>query len=256
MDIHLATIRRDNLRRLLSKYGSQKELARVSGLVPAHISQMLGGKRNVGNGAATRIEQRLELAAGWMDCSEPITDGQKFKSITAPQVKNWEADRLTARSGAPGSGEVACDSDEVCIDPVVRNVLAQLENHGKTYENIRLDGLVNSLFGIFRVGVLVDNLAIDIFHISSTNEQPIIDRVLARLLKMRHATPRLAYIVILSPIEGQAANSDDRWNSLVVPRLNSVLEAAVSKEGLIGFAVLASAQDAVSIENLVTIALH
>jgi hypothetical protein len=255
MDIHLATIRRDNLRRLLNKYGSQKGLASVTGLVPAHISQIMGGKRNVGHGAAKRIEQRLELVAGWMDRNDPLP-GEPPMHPALTRVTHIVPRTPAEPSNLQGGVEQASDQDEVNIDPIVRKVLDQLEGQGKTYENIRLDGLVNSLFGIFRVDILVDDLAIDIFHVSATNEQSSIDRALARMLKIKHATPHLRYIVIFSPTDASSNNSADRWVSLSIPRLRMVLSKIKDAEGLGGFAILTSHQDEGSIRNLVEIVLQ
>jgi transcriptional regulator with XRE-family HTH domain len=252
MDIHLAITRRENLRRLLNKYGSQKELARVTGLVAAHVSQIMGGKRNVGHGAAKRIEQQLELAAGWMDRSDPLP-GESPMPPALTRGTHIVPRTLAEPPNLQGNAEQGAGHDEVSIDPILRKVLDQLEGHGKTYENIRLDGLVNSLFGYFRVDILVDDLAIDIFHVSGTNEQASIDRALARMVKIKHATPHLRYIVIFSPTED---NPPDRWSALSIPRLRKVLSIAIKEEGKGDFAILTSPQDDNGITHLIEVALQ
>lgn len=68
MDIK--TIRRNNLRALISRYGTQKRLADAASLSVAHVSHMNTGHRAVGDKIARQIEQHLDLAFGWMDAAE------------------------------------------------------------------------------------------------------------------------------------------------------------------------------------------
>jgi len=64
-------IRRLNLKRLIARYATQREFAAAIELVPAHVSQMVNGVRNVGNETAEKIETRLALGAGWLDREHP-----------------------------------------------------------------------------------------------------------------------------------------------------------------------------------------
>jgi len=60
-------IRRDNLRALLSRYASQRELADELSLAPAYINQMFNGYRGIGERTARKIEKQLGLPHLWMD---------------------------------------------------------------------------------------------------------------------------------------------------------------------------------------------
>lgn len=68
MDIK--TIRRNNLRALIARHGSQKQLADDAGLSVAHVSHMNTGHRAVGDKIARQVEQQLGLPFGWMDVAE------------------------------------------------------------------------------------------------------------------------------------------------------------------------------------------
>ncbi len=63
----IRTIRKENLLALIARFGSQRALARKAGLVPAHVSQMVTERRNMGDEVARRIEKNLNLADGHMD---------------------------------------------------------------------------------------------------------------------------------------------------------------------------------------------
>jgi hypothetical protein len=213
----------------------------------------MGGKRNVGQGAAKRIEQQLSLPDGWMDRNNPSGDEPAALSAAHRPTNSLQPDpkvRLSIFAGL----EQEVGSDDVLLDPVMKYVVDQLESRGKTHENILPNGLIFSALGDFRVDILVDDLAIDIFHVSSTNEVAVIDRALARSLKLKHATPRLRYIVILCPAKGQPTSPTDRWTSVSAPRLASIFEAA--KDEIDGFKILPTAQDYASIDGLIEIALH
>ncbi len=67
MDKTAQDIRRDNIRALVSEYGTQRALAEAAGLVPAYVSQLINGYREMGETVARRIEAELKLSKGWMD---------------------------------------------------------------------------------------------------------------------------------------------------------------------------------------------
>jgi transcriptional regulator with XRE-family HTH domain len=50
---------------------NQAQFARKHGLDPTHLSQMLKGKRGIGNAIAMRIEDSLMLERGYLD--RPVT---------------------------------------------------------------------------------------------------------------------------------------------------------------------------------------
>lgn len=254
MDIQLATIRRENLRRLLNQYGTQKELAKVSGLVPAHISQIMGSKRNVGDGAAKRIEQKLELAAGWMDLDHQVPgEAAILPSAATRPGKVSVPGPSSIPSGVDAGFKPAPAVEEDVLDPLMRHVVDQLEGHGKTRENIRPDGLIFSPLGDFRVGLLVDDIAIDILRVTTTNDGALVDRTLARSLKLKRGSARHRYLVILCPADELSTGPSDRWTTLIVPRLTGIFEAA--KEDLAGFRILPTAKDYTSIDGMIDAAL-
>lgn len=59
--------RQSNLKALVDFYGSNVDVAEVAGLVPAHVSQVKNGTRNMGGAVARRIEIRLDLPDMAMD---------------------------------------------------------------------------------------------------------------------------------------------------------------------------------------------
>ena len=59
--------RRDNLRRLLANYPTQRHFADAVGLSVAQVSHLLTGVREMGEEIARRIEEALGLEMGWMD---------------------------------------------------------------------------------------------------------------------------------------------------------------------------------------------
>jgi transcriptional regulator with XRE-family HTH domain len=61
------SFRRVNLGNLIARYGGQRAFAERVGLSPAHVSQIMTGRRNVGDQVARRIEQALNRPPGWMD---------------------------------------------------------------------------------------------------------------------------------------------------------------------------------------------
>ena len=67
------TIRRNNLRLLVEQAGSQRKLADICNLAPAHVSQIITRARTMGDEVARRIEQELNLDIGWMDVNDHST---------------------------------------------------------------------------------------------------------------------------------------------------------------------------------------
>ena len=61
--------RRDNLKRLLADYPTQRHFAEAVGLSVAQVSHLVTGVREMGEEIARRIEEALGLEMGWMDRS-------------------------------------------------------------------------------------------------------------------------------------------------------------------------------------------
>lgn len=66
-------IRRENLEAAIKIAGSAAKLSRKTGISASEISQMrnIEHQRNVGDLAAEKIEEALELSHGWMDARHP-----------------------------------------------------------------------------------------------------------------------------------------------------------------------------------------
>jgi hypothetical protein len=61
-------IRRENLKRLLGgSKGAQAKLAQDLDVDPAYVSQLVLGKRNMGDATARNIEVKRRLPEGWLD---------------------------------------------------------------------------------------------------------------------------------------------------------------------------------------------
>jgi plasmid maintenance system antidote protein VapI len=65
--INIRTIRKSNLLAQIDRFGSQRAFAEQAGLAPAHVSQMVTDRRNMGDEVARRIEKNLDLSEGYMD---------------------------------------------------------------------------------------------------------------------------------------------------------------------------------------------
>lgn len=60
-------LRRDNLRALLSRFESQRDMADHLGVAPAYLNQLLNGYRGIGEKTARKIEKELGLSHLWLD---------------------------------------------------------------------------------------------------------------------------------------------------------------------------------------------
>ncbi|MBT3032975.1 MAG: hypothetical protein AB2669_16735 [Candidatus Thiodiazotropha endolucinida] len=74
MMVNIRTIRKSNLLAQIDRFGSQREFAERVGLAPAHVSQLVTDRRNMGDEVARRIERNLDLADGYMDLQHPSRD--------------------------------------------------------------------------------------------------------------------------------------------------------------------------------------
>jgi transcriptional regulator with XRE-family HTH domain len=63
----ISDIRLGNLRLLISKYGGQRRLADAAEMNPSHLSQIVTGRRGLGETLARRIEETLGLPHLWLD---------------------------------------------------------------------------------------------------------------------------------------------------------------------------------------------
>lgn len=60
-------MRKENFERLLATYDQQKDFCLATGVTPSSVSQILQGKRSLGDGLVRRIELALGFEAGWFD---------------------------------------------------------------------------------------------------------------------------------------------------------------------------------------------
>jgi plasmid maintenance system antidote protein VapI len=72
--INIRTIRKSNLLAQIDRFDSQRAFAEQAGLAPAHVSQMVTERRNMGDEVARRIEKNLDLAEGYMDLQHQPVD--------------------------------------------------------------------------------------------------------------------------------------------------------------------------------------
>ncbi|MEW8070667.1 MAG: hypothetical protein AB2826_09585 [Candidatus Thiodiazotropha sp.] len=72
--VNIRTIRKSNLLAQIDRFGSQRAFAERAGLAPAHVSQMVTDRRNMGDEVARRIERNLDLADGYMDLQHQPRD--------------------------------------------------------------------------------------------------------------------------------------------------------------------------------------
>jgi hypothetical protein len=65
--MNVKEIRRQNLKGLIKKYGTQEAFEEASGASANYASQVLNGTRDMGDRYAETIEDGLKLSKGWMD---------------------------------------------------------------------------------------------------------------------------------------------------------------------------------------------
>jgi len=65
--IGIKAIRMDNMRRLIKQSGNQRLFAERADINPAYVSQMMTGRRDMGEEVARKIDRAFGKAAGWMD---------------------------------------------------------------------------------------------------------------------------------------------------------------------------------------------
>jgi SOS-response transcriptional repressor LexA len=81
--------RRRSLEALITKYGSQAALSEKTGIAPAQLSQIITGRRNVGEKFARKLEEKLNLPMRWMDIEEnqrKQRDHLKEDALSQPSV--------------------------------------------------------------------------------------------------------------------------------------------------------------------------
>jgi transcriptional regulator with XRE-family HTH domain len=84
-------IRRENLIRLVRGYKSQRQFASDTGLVPAHVSQLLSGARDMGEDVARRIEVAMGLTPGFVSLDP---DCPPQNPIVEPELMRLPSDEL------------------------------------------------------------------------------------------------------------------------------------------------------------------
>ena len=89
----ITDIRRENLKLLVARYGTQAELSRATGKAPAYIGQLAAGVRNLGEAASRDIERALGLPRDWFDHAHTAQH-----SLPSFPQEQWEALSAEARS--------------------------------------------------------------------------------------------------------------------------------------------------------------
>ena len=72
--------RRDNVAYLLRKHGSQTKLGILTETPASYFSQVVNGTRNLGDGVARRIENKLTLPRGWLDQPHDHNTGAAYQA--------------------------------------------------------------------------------------------------------------------------------------------------------------------------------
>jgi transcriptional regulator with XRE-family HTH domain len=120
--MNIKTIRKANLLEQIARFHSQREFSERVGLTPAHVSQMVTGRRNMGDVVARRIEAGLDLPEGYMDVQHPVEGVENqypmIKSGRLPAISdgdNLETLLMTVRQMNQG------------LSPKTRMVVAKIE---------------------------------------------------------------------------------------------------------------------------------
>lgn len=111
------SIRRANMLLLVEQHRTLRALAERTGTDPAHLSQIKGRHRDMGEDVARRIEKGLGLPTGWMDVpqgSHVAQPGSIYNASAAPHFRarvpliSWTTAGKWAEAHdqfAPGDGE-------------------------------------------------------------------------------------------------------------------------------------------------------
>ena len=129
---NIKTIRKANLLEQIARFESQREFADMAGLAPAHVSQMVTGRRNMGDAVARRIEASLDLPEGYMDVQHPV-DGVEYpypkkkgaKGTVVSDGDNLETLLMTVRQMnkrlSPKTREVVAKIERAAVNGKVKD---------------------------------------------------------------------------------------------------------------------------------------
>ena len=85
----ITTIRRNNLRELISQYPSQVAFATAVEKSPQQIGGMLNGSKSFGNRIARDIEEKLGLKTGYLDQASNDNQFVRISRLGDPNDCNW-----------------------------------------------------------------------------------------------------------------------------------------------------------------------
>ena len=167
----LQAIRRANFKKLVSTFDTKKAFAEATGLQGPHISMITKERREVGEGAARRIEQRLALPHEWMDQPSAEVPVDLMRS-QLPSARNKIVEDL--------------------IDSIIGTRKSVV---------VAAEALVQGPYGHCIVSIGTDAGVIDVRKVTEANFDIEIDRMLARKLRVdgKHygvvalCDPRTAY---------------------------------------------------------------
>lgn len=93
--VNIRTIRKDNLLVQIARFGTQRAFAEQAGLAPAHVSQMVTDRRQMGDEVARRIEKNLNLPDGHMDLQhEQSIYGSQSAANNRNRIADNDSDTL------------------------------------------------------------------------------------------------------------------------------------------------------------------
>jgi transcriptional regulator with XRE-family HTH domain len=120
--MNIKTIRKANLLEQIARFRTQREFSERVGLTPAHVSQMVTGRRNMGDVVARRIESGLDLPEGYMDIQHPV-DGVEY------QYPKTKAGKRTAISDGDNLETLLMSVRRMNqrLSPKTREVVAKIE---------------------------------------------------------------------------------------------------------------------------------
>lgn len=90
----MSEIRRKNLTSLLSSrfQGKQVDMAKALKVAPSQFHQWVKGHRNVGDGAARKIEMAMNLSQGWMDKKQAVDETPQHQTTNkTTQIHRYDA---------------------------------------------------------------------------------------------------------------------------------------------------------------------
>lgn len=220
-------IRRENLKKLLERFRSQRAFQDHAGVSQAQVSSILTGRRVMGADVARRIEQALSLPPYWMESEHAEAPTKFAQGNVGEYSKTVHVPRTE-------------DGYDEAIDAELRSFIFDdmvLFGHSRGW-NVIYKYAEHTPYGMLKPDLTMqkddDILCVELKHAAdSRNVQNQVNTILAQIMRYRVAGIKPVYAVLISADnEGQA-----------LTRLNMALTQAKSDDLIADFLMTSESYD-------------